>query len=236
MHPSLFRLIASTINPCYGILHHVPTRSTTARARRPSYRLFGYAYRDFDHDKSSGHRLDPCEALHACAVISKNWAGRSRTHLFREVKIRGDADGLFTMPPNSLIPCRWNSNIIGYSPPQISLTPFHTTPIIYLGITGGVLIPGARVRLVGCIIALSVALQTAVLESYSLPIHQILDVALAHPSRKRLHILCYDFKSAKFGLPIVPCQGVCSQDLELGVFPRLALGLHHLITRRTRFT
>ena len=87
---------------------------------------FGDAYRDPDHDKRSGHRLGRVQvAFHAHALISKNWTGCSRVHLFWEVKIRGDEEGSFAMPPDSLMPYieklrpSCSSNSIGYSSLQI---------------------------------------------------------------------------------------------------------------------
>jgi len=51
------------------------------------------------------------------------------------------------------------------------LTPFHTAPITYLGITGGVLTTDARLCLAECVIALSDPLQTAVLKFRSPSLH-----------------------------------------------------------------
>ena len=61
---------------------------------------FGDAYQDPDHDKRSGNRLDACKALHACSLFSRDWAGRTREHPFQVVKIRGDEECSFAVPPD----------------------------------------------------------------------------------------------------------------------------------------
>jgi len=190
------------------------------------------AYRDADHDKRSDHRLDAYKALHACALISKNWTSRSRAHLFREVKIRGDEEGLFAIPPDSIMPyieklkIQLESQHYRLFPSKRLLTPFHTAPITYLGITGGVLTTKARVCLVECAIALSATLQTMAFKSCSLSLHLVLDIVLAHPGLKRLHLIC-----CSIGITIViPRPGTRSEasGMELGVFSHSAPKDHHL--------
>ena len=197
---------------------------------------FGDAYRDPDHDKRSDHRLNASKALHACALISRNWTGRSRAHLFREVKITGDEEGLFAMPPDLLMPyieklkIQLESQCYRLFPSPDLLTPFHTAPITYLGITGGVLTTDARACLVECIIALSATLQTVVFKSCSLSLRLIPEIVLAHPGLKRLHLLCCSIGPPRPRHFVVPRPGMRSEvsDLELGVFSRSAPKDHHL--------
>ena len=193
----------------------------------------GHAYQDSDHDKRSDRRLGACKALHTCVLTSKNWTGRSRAHLFREVKIRGDEEGSFPMPPDSLMPyieklkIQLESQYYRLFPSPDLLTPFHKAPITYFGITGGAL-ADARVCLVECIVALSATLEMVTFKSSSLSLHLILDILLGHPGLKRLHLLCCNFRSGKLGRPIAPHPGMCLQNLGLSVFSRPALGEHHL--------
>ena len=194
----------------------------------------GDAYWDLDHDKRSGHRIDACKALHACTLVSGNWTGRSRAHLFRAVKIRGDGDGLFLIPPKSLMPYIGRLKIhLGcqsyrlFPSPKL-LKPFHTAPISYLGITEGVFTPDARACLVECIVALSPTLQTVIFKYCSLSLHLILDIVSAHPGLKRLHLLYCDLKPAGSDHPVTPRLGPKAPDLELGVFFKSALGNHDL--------
>ena len=196
----------------------------------------GDAFRDPDYTKRSDHRINAYEALHACALVSKNWTGRSRAHLFREVKIRGDEDGLCLIPPQSLMPyiekLRIQLRCQNYRlfPSPDLLIPFYTAPITYLGITGGVFAIEARACLAECIAALSATLQTVIFKSCSLSLHMIVDTVLAHPDLKRLHLHSCDLKPAK-GDPFMPSRlGECSETptLELGVFSRPLWGGHDL--------
>ena len=197
---------------------------------------FGVAYRDADHDRYSDHRLNAGRVLHSCALVSKNWTHRSRIHLFREVKIRGDEEGLFPVPPQSVVSyievlkVRLQSERYRLFPSPELLAQFHAAPITYLGITEGVLAADARVCLVECVIALSATLQTVVFKSCSLSLHLILDIVSAHPGLKCLHLHSCDFKPAKSDPPVVPLPGVCSKltGLELGVFSQSAPRDHHL--------
>ena len=196
---------------------------------------FGDAYLDPHHDKRSDHRLGAYKALHACAMVSRDWTGRSRAHLFREVKIRGDEEGLFAMPPDSFMPyieklkIQLQSQHFRLFPSPDLLTPFHTAPITYLGITGGAL-ENARVCLVECIVALSATLQTTVFKSCSLSLHLIVDVVSAHPGLKRLHLLGCTIRPARPDPSVAPRPGMDSEvlDLELGVFSHSAPRDHPL--------
>jgi len=196
----------------------------------------GDAYRDPDHDKRPDHRIVACEALHACALVSKNWTNRSRVHLFRDAKIRGDEDGLCLIPPQSLMPYVTRLKILLWCqyyrlfPSRDLLTPFYTAPVAYLRITGGVLATEAKVCLVECIAALSASLQTLVFKSCSLSLHLITDILVAHPSLKRLHLLHCDVKPVKSDHSVIPPLGMCSEapDLELGDFSQPMWGGHDL--------
>ena len=44
------------------------------------------------------------QALHACTLVSKNWTGRSRAQLFKEVNLRADGGGSFPIPPGAIMP------------------------------------------------------------------------------------------------------------------------------------
>ena len=226
--PLLIRAITSPAMPPHGALPQELVDQVVDE--------FGDAYLDPHHDKRSDHHLDAYQALHVCALISKNWTDRSRAHLFREVKIRGDEEGLFAMPPDSLMPyieklkIQLQSQHFRLFPSPDLLTPFHTAPITYLGITGGAL-ADARVCLVECIVALSATLQTVVFKSCSLSLHLIIDIMSAHPGLKRLHLLCCTIRPARPDPSVAPRSGVGSKvpDLELGVFSHHAPRDHHLI-------
>ena len=196
----------------------------------------GDAYRDPDHNKRSDHRVNACQALHACALVSKNWTGRSREHLFKEVKIKGDEDGLCLIPPRSIvlyieklkIQLRCQNYRLFPSPDL--LIPFYTAPITYLGITGGVLATEAQTCLAECIAALSGTLQMVAFKSCSLSLHLIIDIVSVHSGLKRLHLLYCDLKPAKTDPFLIPRLGVCpaTPDLELGVFSQPMWGGHDL--------
>lgn len=197
---------------------------------------FGAAYRDPDHGKRSDHRTSACEALHACALVSKDWTGRSRMHLFREVKIRGDKDGLCLIPPQPLMPhiekLKMQLECENYRlfPSPDLLTPFYTAPITCLGITGGVFATEARGYLMECIAALSATLQTVVFKSCSLSLYMITDIMLVHPGLKHLHLHACGLKPATadpFALPH-PSERSETPDLELGVFSQPLWGGHDL--------
>jgi len=184
----------------------------------------GNAYREPDLIKYSRYRINAGEALHVCTLVSRNWTGRSRTHLFKEVKIRGDEGGLFLIPPQSLMPyikklkIQLHCKKYRLFPSPDLLAPFHAAPIACLELTGGVLAADARACLVEWIAEISATLQTVIFKSCSLSLSLILDTVLAHPGLKRLHLICCDFKPAKLDQPTIPLQGTQPADLELGVF------------------
>ena len=194
----------------------------------------GDAYRDPNHTKRSNHRINACKALHACALVSRDWTCRSRTHLCREVKIRGDEKGLCLVPPKSHIPYIEKLKIqLRYEdyrlfPSSNLLARFYTAPIAYFGITGGVFATEERACLAECIAALSATLQTVVFKSCSFSLKMIIDIVLAHPGLKRLHLYSCDLKPAKGGPFVLPRLGERSETpvLELGVFSRPFWGGH----------
>jgi len=196
----------------------------------------GDAYRDPDRGKRSDHRIDACEALHACALVSRNWTGRSRAHLCREVKISGDEDCLYLIPPQSLMPyiekLRIQLRCQNYRlfPSSDLFSPFYTAPIAYLGITGGVFATEAQACLGECIAALSATLQTVIFKSSSLSLRVIIDIVLAHPGLKRLHLHSCDLKPAEGDPFVLPRLGECSETpiLELGVFSQPLWAGHNL--------
>ena len=136
--------------------------------------------------------------LHACALISKNWTGRSQAHLFREAN--GDEEGPFATSLDSLVPYIEKLKIqlpesqhYWLFPFSDLLAPLQIAPITYLAITGGVLTTGARVCLVERVVSLFAILHDGCL----LSLHLILDIMLAHPGLKRLHPLCYSIGPAR---------------------------------------
>jgi len=193
------------------------------------------AYRDSGHDKCSDHRLSACKALHACTLVSKSWTSRSRAHLFREVKIRADEEGLFLMPSQPLIPyierlkIRMQCEYYQLFPSPDLLAPFHTAPITYLGISEGVLATDARDCLVECVVALSATLKTVEFKSCSFTLQLILGILSAHPGLKRLHLTSCRLEPTRSDRTVVP-PGMRSEapDLELGVFTHPLVGGHDL--------
>ena len=109
--------------------------------------------------------------LHACALISNNWTGRSRAHPFREVKIKRDEKGPFSTCPYSLMPyieklkVQLGSQRYWLFPSSDLLMPLHTAPTTYLGIAVGVLTTGARVCLAERVVSFSATLQTVAVRS-----------------------------------------------------------------------
>jgi len=191
----------------------------------------GDAYRDLDRKK---RRRTAGRALRACTLVSKNWTGRSRAHLFREITIRADEDDLFLTPPQSLIPHIkrlkiWMRNEYYRTfLPRDLLKQFHRAPMTYLGISEGVLATAARGCIAQCVVALSATLQTVEFRSCSLTLHLILDILSAHPGLKRLHLTSCSLTPAKSGRSVVPSPGMRSEmpDLELGVFMHPLEGGH----------
>lgn len=153
-----------------------------------------------------------------------------------EVKIKGDEDDLFPIPPQYFmryvekLKMQLQSQNYRLFPSPNLLTPFHAAPIVHLGITEGVLATDARIYLVECIATLSATLQTVICKSCSLSLRLILDIVLAHPGLKCFHLLDCDFKPARSEHPVVPSPGTRLElpDLELGVLSRSALENHYL--------
>ena len=180
----------------------------------------GEAHRDVSPD----NHIDVAhEALHACTLVSKNWTGRSRTHLFKKVTIRADASGKSLIPPESLMPyiaelkIRMQCRRYHPFPSHKLLRPFRTAPITSLWITGGTLSP-TKVPLVECIIALSATLHTVTFKSCSLSLSLILDIALKHPDLKRLHLRHCEVKPTNSDHHVAPRSDTHFTPLELGVF------------------
>ena len=195
----------------------------------------GDAYRDPNHEKRSDHRTSAHEALHACALISKNWKDRSRTHLFEQVKIKGDEDDFFTIPPQPLMPyvkelkIQLQSQHYRLFPTPHLFTPFYTAPAVHLGIKAGVLAADARGCLVECIAGLSATLQTVIFKSCSLSLHLIHDIVSIRPNLKLFHLLDCNFEPAKSENSVIPHPGTrpgALTDLELGVLSRSVLEGH----------
>ena len=191
----------------------------------------GEAYRNVEHpDDSIGVAR---EALHASALVSKNWTGRSRTHLFSEVKITADASSPLLIPPKSLMPyvkeleIRMRAGHYRPSPSQNLLKPFHAAPITSLEIVGGALSP-AKVPLMECIIVLSATLRIVTFESCSLSISLILDIALRHPDLKRLRLNSCEVKPTNSDHYLTPRLDTHPTDLELGVLPGFDVQDHNL--------
>ena len=185
----------------------------------------GKDYQDHDHEKRPGDRLNVVgEALHACALVSKNWTGRSRVHLFKEVTVKPDGVGSFFVPPVAIMPYVTKLGMVllydiyRLSPSPDLLTRLCACPIVFLRITEGALTT-ARVRLVEFIAAISPTLQTVSFEFCSLPLSLIHHIVLAHPDLKQLHLRSCKIKAPNSDRPTTPQLGTPhSPDLELGVF------------------
>jgi len=197
----------------------------------------GDAYQHPDHTRHSNHRITACQTLHACSLVSKNWTGRSRAHLFRDVKIKIDKDGLVSLiPPQSLVPHITKLRIqlryrnFRVHPSLNLLIPFYTAPIAYLGIAGGIFDAETRACFAECITALSATLQTVVFKSCTLPLRIIIDILLAHPGLKYLHLYSCILKPATGGPLVPPClsERPGASVRELGVFSRPLTGDHDL--------
>ena len=227
----------SSAAPVYHITSHPmpPRRTLPQELVDKIIDELGDAYRDPDHARLSNRRINACQTLHTCALVSKNWTGRSRAHLFRGIRIRVDKDGLvYLIPPQSLMPHikklriqLWCRNNRVYSSPDL-LIPFYTAPIAYLGFAGGIFDAETRACLAECITALSATLQTVVFKSCTLPLRIITDILLAHSDLKHLYLHSCILKPASGG-PLVPprlSERPGASARELGVFSRPLTGGH----------
>lgn len=187
----------------------------------------GNVYRDPNGHKRPDDRIDASKALRACALTSKNWTGRSRAHLFREVKIRADEEGQFPVPSQSLMPYVEKLEIqlrfqrCRLFPAPDLLTPFHTAPIAHLGIeVGSLTTDGVRVSLMRCIVALSATLRTVSLHACLLSLRLFSDILSAHTDLERLYLHSCAFSPADSVLPTIPRPGMRlgPSDLELCIF------------------
>ena len=163
-------------------------------------------------------------ALHACTLVSKNWTGRSRAQLFKEVNLRADGGGWFVIPPGAITPyitkleMRLQHIFSRLSPSKDLLTPFYTCPIVYLGITKGTLTT-ARINFVEFITAISATLQTVTLTDCSISLRLIHDIVWGHPDLKQLHLHGCEIESSDSDRPTTPHLGsLHPTDLELGFF------------------
>ena len=185
----------------------------------------GKDYQNPAHKKCPDDRISVTrKALHACTLVSKNWTGRSRAHLFKEVKIRPGGIGLFLTPPETVVPyttglkIQLRSEMFQLSPSADLLSLFYPAPIVRFEITGGVLSPG-RDYLVDFIAALSSTLQTVTLKSCALSTHLFHDIVLAHPGLKHLYLRYCQIWSPYPVNPRTSRLGVLhSANLELGIF------------------
>ena len=183
----------------------------------------GEDHRGSDHKKSPDDPIGVArEALHACALVSKNWTGRSRTHLFNEVEIRVSDPGLFSIPPETVMPYvttlkMWPPRGDYFQPLLKGVSPlFHTAPIVCLEITLNLC--GSREYLIEFISALSTTLKTVTLKSCSLFPLQIHDIVSAHPGLKRLYLLRCDIPYMGFNSLIVSRLSTPhSTDLEVAI-------------------
>lgn len=182
----------------------------------------GGAYLDHDSFKRSDYRINAGKALHACALVSRRWTGRSRAHLFKEVKVRPHGDDLLPIPPQFLLPYVQRLTLsLPSEPPQLIHTTalskaFLTSSIKCLGITRGHL-NDAPARLLECIVAFSAALQTIRLKLCELSFHNILDLVSTYPQLKLLHFRGCHVKAIPPDFPLVIDQGK-APGLELVVF------------------
>jgi hypothetical protein len=187
----------------------------------------GETFRDVDHEKHPDDRDAAArETLHACSLVSSNWTDRCRKHLFKEVEIRVDDSGPFSIPPKSLIPfvtrLRMHLRCHRYrlfpsKKLKKLLKPLYPAPITHLWITGGAFAP-AQVRLVKFIVALSTTLRSVTFKTCSLPLQLILDVALKLPNLERLRLYSCQVKPTDLNPPTIPRSDTRSTDLELGIF------------------
>lgn len=183
----------------------------------------GEVYWDVSNKKHPDNRIVAQKTLHACTLVSKNWTGRSRMHLFKEVKIRADDFGVFPIPPGPLmlyvtkLRIQMRSERYRLFPSPKLLKPFHTAPITHLGIVAGAL-ASSQACLVECIVALSATLRTVTFASCSLSPDLILDIVLKHPDLKRLFLRCCEVKPTYPNNYAEPPLGTHFTDLELGIF------------------
>jgi len=178
----------------------------------------------------SPHHTGAYEALYACALVSKKWAGCSRAHLFKNVKIEVRGEGRPTLlPPRSILPyikglellCSRQS-FTGYWPTQEASTPdllkaFSTAPIERLGITGGTLV-AQRDCIQEFINAHSATLRKVEFRGCSLSAYNIADVILGHRCVKDLHLV--DCQSERFpapGRPLITDARSKVAELELHI-------------------
>ena len=203
----------------------------------------GKDYRDPDHKRYFDDRIGVLrEALRACTLVSKNWTGRSRAQLFKEVDIRASDGGSFVIPPGAVMPyimkleMRLRYTFSRLSPSQDLLKRFYACPIVCLELTEGELTT-TRVYLMEFITAISATLRTVTIKECSFLFRLIHDIVLAHPDLERLHFHSCRIESTGSDRPTTSHLGAShSTDLDLGLFSTLDPGVDtHLITAIAQF-
>ena len=185
----------------------------------------GKDYQDPAHKTYPDDRINVTrKGLHACTLVSKNWTGRSRAHLFEKVKVKLDDTSRFLIPPEAIMPyvtkltMRLRSEEFQFFPSSRLFTLFYAAPIAHLWITNAVLGPG-QVYVVEFIAALSATLQTVTFKYCSLPLNMICDIVRAHPELKQLYLHCCEIKDADSDDPTTSqLDTPRSTNLELGIF------------------
>ena len=179
----------------------------------------GVYYRDPNY-KRHGPVHVAREALHACALVSKNWTGRPRAQLFKEVTV-GTGDGSsFLIPSGMVMPYITDFKLkmqLGKIPPFPDfLAPFYACPIVHLEITEGTLTT-MRDNLAEFVTAISATLQTVRFTECSLPLHLIHGIVLAHSDLKRLNFCSSEIEATNLDRPTTSHLGTShSINLELG--------------------
>ncbi|KAF9779557.1 hypothetical protein BJ322DRAFT_1024426 [Thelephora terrestris] len=184
----------------------------------------GEDYWDPDYKKHSDDRIDvACEALHACTLVSKNWAGRARTHLFKAYKIEAHNFRSLIIPPETVRPyvteleIKPRNRMYRLSASPDLFTPFYACPIAHLKITSAAL-ANAPVHLVEFITAISATLQTVTLEQCPVSLRLVHDIILAHANLKRLGLVDCKIKLTDSNHSTTPHSDTPhSTNVELGL-------------------
>ena len=140
------------------------------------------------------------EALRACALVSKKWAGRSRTRLFEKVEVEVREGRPTLLPPPPILPYIKKLEILctrrsftGYWPTEVASVPellqaFSVAPVERLGITGGAL-ADQQVSIREFVNAHSATIQTVEFRGCLLSAENVADIVLGHRCIKRLHLV-----------------------------------------------
>ena len=137
---------------------------------------------------------DAYAALRECTLVSKKWTARSRSHMFKKIKIKGDKRTPFISPPPFILPYVKGLEVYyGHQPTKSTsisdfLKAFVTAPIECLLITGGDIIE-ERACIQESIDAHSATLQTVEFQSFKLSAHNIVDVLLGRHRPKSLRLV-----------------------------------------------